>query len=122
MEKIVSLKLVNHLEYHKLISPRQFGFQRNKNTEHNLLNIVNFISKALNEGDYCIGIFLDLRKAFDVCDHEILFKKLKNKGVIGKSLDWFKSYLSGRRQINVDVNGYKSKQEKIDMSVIQGVF
>ena len=119
LEKIVSLKLVNHLEYHKLISPCQFGFQRNKNTEHNLLNIVNFISKALNEGDYCIGIFLDLRKAFDVCDHEILFKKLKNKGVIGKSLDWFKSYLSGRRQI-VDVNGYKSKQEEIDMSVIQG--
>ena len=52
-------------------------------------------------------------------NHEILFKKLKNKGVIGKSLDWFKSYLSGRRQI-VDVNGYKSKQEEIDMSVIQG--
>ena len=72
LEKIVSLKLVNHLEYHKLISPRQFGFQRNKNTEHNLLNVVNFISKALNEGEYCIGIFLDLRKAFDVCDHEIL--------------------------------------------------
>ena len=119
LEKIVSLKLVNHLEYHKLISPRQFGFQRNKNTEHNLLNVVNFISKALNEGEYCIGIFLDLRKAFDVCDHEILFKKLKHKGVTGKTLDWFRSYLSGRRQV-VEVNGHKSKQEEIDMSVIQG--
>ena len=79
LEKIVSLKLVNHLEYHKLLSPRQFGFQRKKNTEHNLLNVINFISKALNEGDFCIGIFLDLRKAFDVCDHEILFKKLKKR-------------------------------------------
>ena len=52
--------------------------------ETKTLNVVNLISNALNEGEYCIGIFLDLRKAFDVCDHEILFKKLKNKGVTGK--------------------------------------
>ena len=119
LEKIVSLKLVNHLEYHKLISPKQFGFQRSKNTEHNLLNVVNFISNAINEGKFCIGIFLDLKKAFDVCNHEILFKKLASKGVTGNSLKWFRSYLSGRRQI-VEVNGQKSTQETIEMSVIQG--
>ena len=89
LEKIVSLKLVNHLEYLKLLSPRQFGFQRKRNTEQNLLNVINFISKALNEGNFCIGIFLDLRKAFDVCNHKIFFKKLKNKGVTGNSLKWF---------------------------------
>ena len=94
-----------------------FGFQRKKNTEHNLINVVNFTSKTLNEGNFCIGIFLDLRKAFDVCNHKILFKKLKNKGVTGNTLKWFKSYLSDRRQI-VDVNGCKSNQEDIDMSVI----
>ena len=109
MEKIVSLKLVNHLDYNKLLSPKQFGFQRNKNTEQNLLNV----------GKFYVGIFLDLKKAFDVCNHEILFKKLKSKGVRGKTLDWFKSYLQARRQI-VDVNGHKSTEETIDMSVIQG--
>ena len=62
---------------------------------------------------------VDLKKAFDVCNHEILFKKLKSKGVRGKTLDWFKSYLQARRQI-VDVNGHKSTEETIDMSVIQG--
>ena len=119
LEKIVSLKLVNHLDYNKLLSPKQFGFQRNKNTEQNLLNVVNFISNAINQGKIFIGNFLDLKKAFDVCNHEILFKKLKSKGVRGKTLDWFKSYLQARRQI-VDVNGHKSTEETIDMSVIQG--
>ena len=81
--------------------------------------MVNFISNAINEGQFCIGIFLDLKKAFDVCNHEILFKKLASKGVTGNSLKWFRSYLSGRRQI-VEVNGQKSTQETIEMSVIQG--
>ena len=119
LEKIVSLKLVNHLDYNKLLSPKQFGFQRNKNTEQFLLNVVNFLSNAINQGKFCIGIFLYLKKAFDVCNHEILFKKLKSKGVRGKTLDWFKSYLQARRQM-VDVNGHKSTEETIDMSVIQG--
>ena len=41
----------------------------------------------MNDGDYCIGIYLDLKKAFDVCNHEILLKKLKNKGVTGKTVE-----------------------------------
>ncbi len=38
----------------------------NRSTEHNLIQIVNYISKALNDGNFCIGVFLDLKKAFDV--------------------------------------------------------
>jgi hypothetical protein len=50
----------------------QFGFQRNTSTEHNLLKVFNFIGDPLNRGNYCVGVFLDLRKAFDTCSHEIL--------------------------------------------------
>ena len=78
--------------------------------------MVNFISNAMNEGNFCIGIFSDLKKAFDVCNHEILYTKLKSKGVTGKTLEWFMSYLSGRSQI-VEVNGFKLTQESIGMSV-----
>ena len=119
LEKFVSIKLTNHLEINKLIHPNQFGFQRNKNTEQNLLNVINFISKALNDGDYCVGVFLDLRKAFDTVNHSILFKKLEHLGVRGVALKWFVSYLSGRTQC-VSLDGILSNPQEIDISVLQG--
>lgn len=62
LEKIVSIRLTNHLELNNIIYPHQFGFQRGLSTEHNLLHLVNYVSNALNKGEYCIGVFLDLKK------------------------------------------------------------
>ena len=119
LEKIVSLQLINHLELNKLIYKHQYGFQRNKSTEHHLLHMSNFISTAINENKYCIGVFLDLKKAFDVCSHQILIKKLKKLGVNGTALNWFKSYLANRKQV-VDINGKISETKDIPISVLQG--
>jgi len=119
LEKIVATKLVNHLTTHKLISKNQFGFQRFISTEHNLVSLINYVSSALNDSKYCVGIFLDLKKAFDVCDHGVLFAKLESLGIIGTALNWFKSYLSDRQQ-RVDINGQLSNTKEIDLSVIQG--
>jgi hypothetical protein len=58
----------------------------------------------MNDNNYCIGVFFDLKKAFDVCSHEILVMKLSKMGVNGVALDWFKSFLSDRYQC-VDING-----------------
>ena len=98
LEKMVAVKLVNHLDLNKLLYQHQYGFQRNKSTEQNLMQLVNYVSTALNDGKYCIGIFLDLKKAFDVVSHEILLKKLEKMGVSGTALLWFRNYLSGRAQ------------------------
>ena len=64
---MVSVKLVNHLELNKILYDHQYGFQRNKSTEHNLIQAVNFIGQASNENKYCVGVFFDLKKEFDVC-------------------------------------------------------
>jgi len=86
LEKIVAEKLVLHLISNDLLYQHQYGFLPNRSTEHNLLQLTNYITNALNEGMYCMGVFLDLKKAFDVCSHEILLKKLKRMGIRGVSV------------------------------------
>jgi hypothetical protein len=73
----------------------------------------------LNDGNYTVGVFLHLKKAFDVVDHNILLSKLTKYGITGQAHDWFSSYLTGRSQI-VDINGNLSQPKSVDMSAIQG--
>jgi hypothetical protein len=119
LEKIVADKLIYHLLSNDLLYQHQYGFLPKKSTEQNLLHIVNYITNALNEGIYCLGVFLDLRKAFDVCSHEILLKKLKKMGIQDTAHKWFTSYLSNRAQC-VDISGNFSDLINLDISVIQG--
>ncbi len=81
--------------------------------------MTNFIVNALNRGNYCIGVFLDLRKAFDSYSHDILLKKLEKLGIRGTVLSWFESYLKNRMQ-TVDINGSLSPTLEILFGVLQG--
>ena len=60
-----------------------------------------------------------MKKAFDVCSHTILFKKLKKFGIEPPYINWLTSYLSNRKQ-KVDINGYLSEEKLINISVLQG--
>ena len=73
----------------------------------------------LNEKKFVIGVFLDLRKAFDVVQHEILLNKLNKLGIANTVLKWFTSYLENRQQF-VDIGGCHSSNRLIDISVLQG--
>ena len=84
-----------------------------------LLNVKEKISQAIDKNEYSIGIFLDLSKAFDTVDHNILFKKLENYGVRGIPLSWFKDYLSNRKQ-QVKCNDTLSRFKAIKFGVPQG--
>ena len=76
----------------------------NKSTVHALLHATDFISKAFSNNELVLLVFLDLRKAFDLVDHNILFLKMEKYEIQGAELNWFKSYLKDRVQY-VMVNG-----------------
>ena len=79
------------------------------------------ITKNIEGGNYstCIGIFLDLSKAFDTIDHTILLDKLCRYGIRGVTLNWFKHYLNDRKQF-VSYNDTTSVSKKVTCGVPQG--
>ena len=76
---------------------------------------------SIDRGEYTAALFIDLKKAFDTVDHEILLAKLNFYGLEGKELNWFKSYLENRRQY-CEVNGKVSKTEVVNCGVPQGSY
>jgi Reverse transcriptase (RNA-dependent DNA polymerase) len=119
LEKVVSARLVSHLDYNRIIDVNQYGFQRFRNAEQNLLQVVNFISDVLNKGNFCVGVFLDLKKALDTVSHDILLKKMHHYGIRDTPLRWFSSYLAGRSQ-QVEIEGNLSHSCPINISILQG--
>ena len=120
VEKIIAERLTEFLDGNNFFNPRQFGFRPHVSTNHAVLSIVNHISHKLNENKFVISILLDIRKCFDMINHDILFSKLSNAGVRGVALNWFKSYFAGRKQ-RVYVNGTSSSNLcDIIIGVLQG--
>jgi hypothetical protein len=119
LEKVVYIRLSTFVESNNLITPSQFGFRKDHSTIHPLIHFVNNVSTALNKKHHVIAIFCDLRKAFDTVDHKILLQKLKKLGVGGVALEWFRHYLSDRKQF-VFLNGKCSPLLNILLGVPQG--
>ena len=66
----------------------QYGFRKDHSTSLALIDLYDKISNALDQGEFVIGLFLDLSKAFARVDHSILFDKLEHYGISCLALDW----------------------------------
>ena len=97
----------------------QFGFRSGHSTEHALVTLTENIKSTLDNNKLDCGIFIDLQKAFDTVNHEILLKKLEHYGIRDTVLTWFKSYLCNCRQL-VSINGHSSSLSNITCGVPQG--
>ena len=119
MEKIVALRLTSFLDENNILSKWQFGFRAGHSTSHPMIHFLNKITDSLNKKKHTAAIFCDLKKAFDTCDHNILFSKLSKYGIMGVELDWFKSYLTNRKQF-VTIKNKSSPLLDILLGVPQG--
>ena len=77
---------------------KQFGFQEGHATNHAVLQLVDQINNNFKQNSFTLEMFVDLSKAFDTVDHNILLKKLEINRIVGKNLKWFKNYLNNRKQ------------------------
>ena len=118
-EKIVHKQLFEFLELKSVIYESQFGFQKNKSTLHSLVEIIETIRDCIDKTNYGCGVFIDLKKAFDTVNHDILIQKLEHYGVRGSSLNWFSSYLTGRIQFTY-CNSIASDKKIVTCGVPQG--
>ena len=120
IEKILHLKLYTFLESKNILFEQQYGFRKNNSTAHALIQITEQIKESIDKGNYGGSIFIDLHKAFDTVNHEILLLKVEHYGVRRSILQWFKSYLSNRKQY-VYLNGITSSLRDITCGVPQGL-
>ena len=102
-----------------MLNNNQFGFRKDHSTVMALMCLIDKISKAVENGEYVLGLFLDFSKAFDTVDYDVLFMKLYHYGIRGCALQWFKSYLLDRVQY-VSYNNYDSSTKSVKCGVPQG--
>ena len=119
LERIMYNRLYKFLLENNILYQKQFGFQNPHSTEHAILQLVNQIIEAFSQGKYTLGIFLDLSKAFDTVNHNILLEKPKAYGIQSENLKWFRSYLSNRKQF-ILYNDLKTEVRIVKCGVPQG--
>ena len=118
-EKILHNRMIRFTEKNNLICPMQYGFRNSMSCVDAIAAITEFVRTEIDKKAQGQACFIDLQKAFDTLDHDILLKKLVDYGFRGKIFDILKNYLSERWQY-ISHNGVCTKKLKIVSGVPQG--
>lgn len=127
IERAAYNQIISHLEDNNLLVKQQHGFRKNLGTMTAISNLHNEITKMWEEHKTPCGLFIDLQKAFDTIDFNILKSKLKKLKIVGNALAWLENYLTNRQQyvevehkINSNVINYRSSIQAVTKGVPQG--
>lgn len=118
-EKLIAKRMLSYIDKYNILTKNQHGFRKNYSTATAVHSATEAIYNALNNNHFALGIFLDIKKAFDSVNHEILLSKLERYGFRGPAIKFFRSYLTNRRQF-VQIAQNKSSIKQIDNGVPQG--
>jgi hypothetical protein len=118
-ERIINKQIIHHLESHHSLSEMQSGFRAGHGCTSATLKVTNDIIAAIDQRHYCAAVFIDLAKAFDSVNHNILIDRLRNLGFSDDCLAWFTNYFSDRFQC-VKSEGLLSSPLAVSMGVPQG--
>ena len=118
-EKVIYQQLYAYFENSNLFFKGQYGFRKGHSTEMASLELVDRILSFMDNGDTPIGIFLDLSKAFDTLNHNILLHQLKHYGLSKNSTGSIKNYLENRTQY-VNFDNVNSDHQKMSTGVPHG--
>ena len=119
LERIMYNRIYKHLQENNILYPKQFGFQKFHSTDYAIAQLIDQIFNSFEENKFTLGVFIDLSKAFDTVNHDILLTKLSNYGIQNINLKWFTSYLSQRKQY-ISSNQDKTDALNITCGVPQG--
>ena len=118
-EKVIYKRLYNFLQLNDIFYSSQYGFRSKHSTIHAVTEFIEDIVQGYEDKEHTLAVYIDLSKAFDTINHEILIKKLCHYGVRGHALEWFKNYLSNRKQY-VAISNHRSQTKTITCGVPQG--
>ena len=118
-ERLIYDQLYEYLDSNKHLFIDQYGFRNLHSVVSCLLNCTNDWCVNIDRGKFTAMIFIDLKKAFDTVDHQMLLNKIRNYGVDGLEHQWFSSYLDNRRHF-CKINGVCSDPAEISIGVPQG--
>ena len=119
LEKLFAFRLDKFIDKYQILNDSQYGFRCKNSTSLALLELIEELTNTIDNKESTIGVFIDLKKAFDTIDHSLLLQKIENYGIRGKALTWVKSYLNNRQQY-VYFNDTKSDILNISCGIPQG--
>lgn len=118
-ERILYTRLEVYLNSINFLSAKQYGFRKKSNTLSAAIDLTTKLKINIDQKNIAVGVFVDLKKAFDTVCHKILMEKLNNIGITGPAYHMFKSYLSNRTQV-VKIGGFQSLPRPVTYGVPQG--
>ena len=119
LEKVINAQITKKLDERNLIDDNQYGFRSNHSTEDAVIKFIDYLEKSKLQHKVVVSIHIDVSKAFDSCNHEIMKEKLKRIGLSGTSLELMSSYMKDRIQ-ELWMEGVTGGKFVINIGVGQG--